>query len=288
MPNLSRSHSLAFVAVALAVACAAGYVLYSQQEGPGLGPPSLVTETQTPWNGHHDGKSRKASQKSGDMEKGDERGTVTVHVCGEVAEPGVYRLTGKNIVLGAIEAAGGATDKGDLQGLNLAKALKDGEQVCVPGKGVNIRDSAGAGKGKKADGSRRGKSSRHSREAEQTEDGAPSRSSRADEDMTAAEEGGNTLDYWRPGASSGRGNPYEESYGEELDSRRSRCDETVNINTATLKELESLPGIGPVIALRIASYRRGHGSFNYPEQLMDVQGIKKSVFEKLQKRITVR
>lgn len=279
MPNLSRSHSLAFVAVALAVACAAGYVLYSQQEGPCREAPSQITETQMSWNGYHSEKSRKGPFRSGDREKSDESGTVTVHVCGEVAEPGVYRLTGKNIVLYAIEAAGGATDKGDLHGLNLAKTIRDGEQICVPGKGVNVRDSAEARKGKQADGGRR---RRHSKEAARTEEGAPSRKDQADEEV------GTALNGRRSGAAAGRGKLPEEGAGEDLDSRHSRGDETVNINSATLKELESLPGIGPVIAVRIASYRREHGSFNYPEQLMDVPGIKKSVFEKLQKRITVR
>ena len=47
----------------------------------------------------------------------------------------------------------------------------------------------------------------------------------------------------------------------------------VNINTATLEELDSLPGIGPVIAQRILDYRDTHGPFTSAAQLTNVSGI---------------
>jgi competence protein ComEA len=49
--------------------------------------------------------------------------------------------------------------------------------------------------------------------------------------------------------------------------------ECINVNTAGTEQLESLPGIGPVIAARITSYRRQHGPFRSPEQLIEVKGI---------------
>ena len=47
----------------------------------------------------------------------------------------------------------------------------------------------------------------------------------------------------------------------------------ININTATASQLDSLPGIGPVLAQRIIDYREAHGPFTALAQLMQVEGI---------------
>jgi competence protein ComEA len=60
----------------------------------------------------------------------------------------------------------------------------------------------------------------------------------------------------------------------------------ININTATQAELESLPGIGPVIAGRIIAYRQDHGPFASIQAIQDVSGIGPVTFERIQNLIT--
>lgn len=61
----------------------------------------------------------------------------------------------------------------------------------------------------------------------------------------------------------------------------------VNINTASLAELDSLPGIGEVKAQAIMAYRQQNGFFTALEDLLKVDGINQSLYEKLEGLITI-
>jgi competence protein ComEA len=61
----------------------------------------------------------------------------------------------------------------------------------------------------------------------------------------------------------------------------------VNLNTATVSDLDALPGIGPVLAQRIVSYRDQQGRFTSVEQLDDVPGIGPSIYDQLKTLVTV-
>jgi comEA protein len=61
----------------------------------------------------------------------------------------------------------------------------------------------------------------------------------------------------------------------------------VNLNTATVAELEALPGIGAKVAARIVEYRTSKGPFRKIEDLMNVQGVGEKSFLKLKSRLTV-
>lgn len=63
--------------------------------------------------------------------------------------------------------------------------------------------------------------------------------------------------------------------------------EPVNLNTATLEELMTLPGIGETKARAILDYRAEHGPFRYVEELVEISGIGEGTLENLMEYITV-
>lgn len=62
----------------------------------------------------------------------------------------------------------------------------------------------------------------------------------------------------------------------------------ININTANVKELQKLSGIGESIALRIVTYRKENGKFNSIEDLKNVSGIGENKFNKIKDKIFVK
>jgi competence protein ComEA len=61
----------------------------------------------------------------------------------------------------------------------------------------------------------------------------------------------------------------------------------VNVNTASESELETLTGVGPVLAAAILQYRTDHGPFTSVDQLEDVSGIGPATLEALRPQVTV-
>lgn len=66
-----------------------------------------------------------------------------------------------------------------------------------------------------------------------------------------------------------------------------KSEAVVNLNTASLAELDSLPGIGKSTAQRILEYRQKSGGFKKIEELMNVKGIGEKSFLKIKSRLTV-
>ena len=64
-------------------------------------------------------------------------------------------------------------------------------------------------------------------------------------------------------------------------------DETVNINTATVKQLQKVSGIGKKMAANIIAYREEHGPFGSVDELEKVKGVGKKTLEKAKDQLTV-
>lgn len=84
-----------------------------------------------------------------------------------------------------------------------------------------------------------------------------------------------------------------EAYGgtegsfDTVDGAQTVADSKVNINTASLEELDTLPGIGPAIAQKIITDRESNGSFEQPEDLKRVSGIGDVTYAELANLICV-
>ncbi|MFL6107161.1 MAG: helix-hairpin-helix domain-containing protein [Marmoricola sp.] len=61
----------------------------------------------------------------------------------------------------------------------------------------------------------------------------------------------------------------------------------VSLNQATLEQLESLPGVGPVTAQKILDYRNAHGAFGSLDELLDVDGIGEKTLAQLSPHLTL-
>lgn len=179
---------------------------------------------------------------------------LRVHVTGAVNTPGVYHFGADDRVLDAIERAGGQRDGARLDDLNLAARLSDGMRLYVPGPDDGPTD----------------------RILVVTEDvyaRPPPPPRPADGEPTGEAE---TTYLGAVGPSD------KPAAGPSLPAG------PVDLNQATLAELETLPGIGPVLAGRILAYRETHGRFGGPEEIQQVSGIGPATYEKLKPYLVVR
>jgi competence protein ComEA len=102
---------------------------------PGANPPPIELELPRA-DAPAASSSEAASERQGAAVAADRpAGAVVVHVAGAVASPGLYRLGGDARVADALDAAGGPAPDAELDAVNLAAKVADGERVYVPRKG---------------------------------------------------------------------------------------------------------------------------------------------------------
>ena len=142
---------------------------------------------------------------------------IKVYVTGAVSAPGVYTLHEGARLADAIEAAGGGTDRADLQAVNLALRVKDEDYWHVP----------------------------------------------------QLSDGGEVSEAAPRSAATGGLFPADQAAG----GTHSQPAPKLDINSAQVDALRSLPGIGEVKAHAIVSYREQNGDFASVDELLGVPGI---------------
>lgn len=150
---------------------------------------------------------------------------LTVHAAGAVASPGVYAVGTSARVADVLTAAGGVLPEADVDRLNLASKVADGDRIYVPREGESfdvavVGGSAGGGGG-----------------SARPESGPPAG--------------------------------------------------PIDLNTATLDQLDTLPGIGPATAQAIVTYRTRQGRFRSVTELLEVPGIGPAKLEAVRSLVKV-
>ena len=181
-------------------------------------------------------------------------GKCYVYVCGEVAEPGVYVLESGDRIYEAVEMAGGMTADAGTCAVNLAQSVYDGLMVYIPDR-EEAAEMAGS--------------------MTLAGDGVVS----AGGSLNPA--GGSLNPAGGSGAKAGGGSA-------EGTASESGEDGRLNLNTASLAELMTLSGIGQTKAQAVVNYRDAHGGFSSVEEIMNVDGIKEGLYNRIRDQIKVK
>lgn len=194
MPELSRAQVVVYGAIAVALLLVGARAI----RGEGGTESSFAAGSAT------------TGSASGGFTISGQAGDVVVDVTGAVLRPGVYRMPAGSRVDDAVQRAGGATGRAELEAVNLAARLADGQQVVVPER---VPGGAVATVG------------------------------------SASEEG------------------------------------PISLGTATVEQLDTIDGIGPVTAADIIEFRDQHGGLASVDQLDQVSGIGPATMESLRARL---
>jgi competence protein ComEA len=170
------------------------------------------------------------------QEAGGEATTTTapllaVHVAGAVARPGLYHLPAGSRVADALGRAGGRLPAADVDRLNLAAKLVDGQKILVSRRGEPLPFDVAGGSG-----------------------------------------------------TGGAGGPGGGVGGE---ASTAAAAEPIDLNTADVAALDSLPGVGPATARAILEERARRGGFRSVRDLLRVPGIGEGRFSRLKDRVRV-
>ena len=68
---------------------------------------------------------------------------------------------------------------------------------------------------------------------------------------------------------------------------RPQGEERIDVNSASVEELQRLPGVGPALASRIVEHRRRHGPFKRPQDVIIVRGMSAKLYRRIANLIRV-
>lgn len=199
MPELSRTQVVVYGAIAVALLLVGARAIRAEGGGG-----------EAFGSGSGGGSGSVAGEAEAGFSLDGEAGDVVVDVAGAVREPGVYRLPAGSRVEDAVRRAGGPTGRAQLEAVNRAARLADGQQVVVPERLPGGEAAAAAGAG---------------------EDGP------------------------------------------------------ISLGTATVEQLDTIDGIGPVTAEKIVEFRDQHGGLASVDQLDELSGIGPATMESLRARL---
>lgn len=234
-----------------------------------------------------------------------------VYITGEIRKPGVYKLSEDARIFQLVEMAGGFTSKADTESLNLAETLADGVHVHIGAKLQERQEESPIIPGMPAAKSQvivqsgiqqsSGLININTATASELESlpgigpaiaqriieyrNTHGNFSRPEDLINVRGIGQSKLTQVLPHITASNSGS---RVAQPKSSTGQAASSLIDINRATAKELERLPGVGAATAKRIVEYRKSHGAFTKPEDLINIRGIGSAKLEKMKSLIVIR
>ena len=185
--------------------------------------------------------------KNEKIEKQEEK--IYVDIKGAIKAPGVYELEKESRTIDLIKLAGGLTETSDTTYINLAQKLKD-EMVVIIYTKEQIKKAK-------------------------------------EQDIIAPKTINNTCICPKITNDVCITSEKKDTPTKQEETKEENQNKKININTATIEELQTLTGVGESKAKTIIEYREKNGNFEKKEDIKNVTGIGESLYEKIKDNITV-
>lgn len=220
MINISQKQLIIAIGIGGVILLIVGYLIYSNISDKSYEQINVISEEQTQ-----------------DTEENVESDTeeIVVHIAGQIKSPGIVKIKEGARIADIIEKAGGLTEDANIEDINLAYIVEDGQKITIPSKKENKQI----------------------------------------ESITTENGEGIITDTSQTTSS------IENKTDKVTNSK-------ININKASVEELQTLSGIGEVVATKIIEYRKENGDFKQIEDIKNVPGIGDAKFEQIKENIKVK
>lgn len=205
---------------------------------------------------------------------------IKVEVKGEVAVPGVYELDDESRLQDLIDAAGGFNEKAYYDNINLSMKLKD-EMVLV----VYNKDKVNKSINNSNKTNHVNKSSKVNTNTSISNE-ANEKNMKPEYNIDVALENNESVIEKEENKTTEVVKPNDNN-DVVINDEGASTNKLVNINTAGVKELSTLTGIGKAKAQKIIDYREANRGFKSIDEIMKVKGIGKATYEKFKANITI-